>query len=118
MNREYILKAYITKLMFTGLIVIFLLTEALMITAFARLAEAYPGIGAVYMWSNLFIASIPCIGGIRGYYAVKQLRSNLDGRREEATVVWLSRQFLATTIFAYAAIAANVGFLTQALHGK
>ncbi len=112
MHSKWILSEHVSQIVLACTLTTFLVSEAVVIVASLGFLNGHASLGiSRHLLVNVFLTSIPGIAGIRGYYVVRRLRSKLDAEREEATLVWFSRQFLAAAVFAYAAIISVVASL-------
>jgi hypothetical protein len=114
MSGTWLYREYVSWTLLVCAVLIFFGAEAIVIVAWHGLPKAHPFSGIVYLLEFLFINTVPILSGIKGYYAVRRLGPTLDAGREEGTLIWLSRQFLATAVFAYVAIIMEVVLLTNA----
>ncbi len=111
MHSKWMLSERVSRILLACSLSVFLVGEAVVVVASLGLPKG-PSLGIGRILVNVLLTSIPGLAGIRGYYVVKRLRSNFDAERQEATFVWLSRQFLAVTISAYAVVVSIVASLS------
>lgn len=101
------LSSWVSRVILAGAILTFLFTEAVVIVTSLGWPNAHVSLGTReirQLLVNAFLASIPFFVGIGGCSMIKRLQSKFEAGREEATFVWLWRQYLAGTVFAYGAI--------------
>jgi|SRR5579859_3548646 len=118
MRGIWLRSVYVDLTLLIGALLLLLVAEAMVIVAFAVSPKVHPSSAIEYLLGSLFITCIPGVAGIKGYYMVRRLRSTLDAKGDETTAIWLSRQFLGVTVFAYGAVIVNIIFLTEQLRPK
>jgi hypothetical protein len=118
MHGKWLLREYVSRMFLVGALLVLLVAETTVIVAFLGLPKVHASSVMVHLLASVFVTSIPGIAGVKGYYVAKRLRLALDVNREETTVMWLSRQYLATAIAAYGAVIMNVIFLTEAMRPR
>jgi hypothetical protein len=101
-----------TTILWACAILLLFLAEALIMACWIRSPRLHLSIGIGRLLATILVVSAPCVAGIRGYSAISGRRSTPNIGSQEATKIWLSRQFLATTVCAYAAIIASVLLLS------
>jgi len=118
MRRRWFFSQHVSRIMWIGTLLAFLFAESLVIVASVGLTNAHPPQRVGYLLLNILLTVIPVVASIRGYHVAARLRAQFGPERDEAILLWLSRQFLTLAIFAYAGIAANASFIIEVLHGK
>ena len=115
MRSGWILSDGVTRILWVGALLVFLLAEAVVIVAGLGLPKAHASLGIGQLLLTVFLIAIPGLAGIKGYYVAERLRSKFDAEQQDASFVWLSRQFLLATVFAYTAVIFVVISLTEAV---
>lgn len=118
MERIWLRSSQVTRGFLIGSFSLFLAAEVTIIVACLGSHDVLSPITIVYVLGSVLITAIPGIAGLRGYYGVKRLHLIPDGELRETMVVWLSRQFLTTAVFAYGATIWDIILLTKTLHQK
>ena len=121
MDNRWTLSGGVSRLIFACALLTFLFTEAVVIVASLGWPNAHVSLGTReirQLLVNVFLASIPFFVGIGGCGMVKRLQSKFEAGREAATFVWLWRQYLVGTVFAYGAIIVIVMSLAEALRPR
>ncbi len=118
MQARWMLSEWVTRIMWGGVLLIFLGAEVVVIVVSVRLPGAYsvPWIGTAFL--NGFLVLIPLAGAVWGYNVIRRQRPIFEEAGQQNTFVWLSRHFLAATIFAYVAITSVVLSLAEGVRPK
>jgi hypothetical protein len=118
MHGKWLYSAYITRVLLVGTLLLLVVVEAVVIVSFVGSPKPHSLLALGYLLGIVLVTSVPGVAAIKGYQAVSKTRSTLDAEGERKTVIWLSRQFLATAVAGYAAIIVIVIFLTEFLRPK
>ena len=121
MDNRWMLSDWISHIILVGALVMLLVAEVTVVAATlgwpnGNVVLGTRGIGQLLV--NEFLTLIPFVVGIWGCMVVKRLQSKFDAEREKATFVWLWRQYLAGTVFAYAAIISVVMSVAGAFRSR
>ena len=93
----------LTRVLWIGAALLFILTEAQVIVPYLYASTPHPSFAIGRLLVTVLLISVPGIAGLKGYSVVRGLSSAI-GSDNEAKVVWLARQFLTIVIVAYVAI--------------
>jgi hypothetical protein len=121
MDNRWMLSGWFSRIISVGALLTFLMTEAVVIVASLGWPNAHVLLGTreiCQLLVNAFLASLPFFVGIRGCSVVRRLQSKFEAGREEATFVWLWRQFMAGTVIANGAIIVIVLSLAESFHPR
>ncbi len=101
----------LTRVLWVGAVALFAAAEAVVVVAFWKMPNdhLYLGLGTKYLVD--FIAVLPAVAGVGGYYSVKR---RLSSTVADAIPV-LSRQFLYMVVMAYVALIFSIVPLSEAL---
>jgi len=114
MDNRWISREWVSRVLLACALSMFLFTEAVLIVAALGWPNSHVPLGTReigHLLVSAFLTIIPLFVGIGGCNVVKRLQSKLEVGREEATFIWLWRQYLVGTVFAYGAIISVVIFL-------
>jgi len=115
------LSEWFNQVILAGALLLFLLAEAAVIIASLGWPNGHASLGTrwiVQLLVNAFLTSIPFVAGIGGCNGVNRLRPKFNAEGEIVNFIWLWRQYLAGTVFAYVAIILLVTSLSEAFRPK
>lgn len=109
-------REWVNRIILGCALLMFLFSEGIVIAAslgWPNHQTAYGTHELLELLVNLFITSIPFVVGIWGCMVVKRVQAKCSVEAEEASFVWLWRQYLTGIVFAYVALTSVVVSLAR-----
>jgi hypothetical protein len=103
MRDKSTLDAGLTPFLWVGAVLLFIITEAQIILSYVHIPTQHTWLDVGRLLGSLLVLSVPGIAGLKAYSVVRRWSSAIGGD-DEGKLIWLERQFLTASIFAYVAI--------------
>jgi len=100
--------AGLTPFLWVCAVLLFIITETQIIVAYVHIPSQHTWLDVGRLLGSLLVLSVPAVAGLRAYSVVRRWSSAIGGG-DEGKLIWLERQFLTASIFAYVA----VGWVTR-----
>jgi hypothetical protein len=105
MHKNWMLSAWVNRVILACALIMFLISEVVVIAACLRNGQlVFQARGASQLALNLFLTGIPLAIALGGCARVRRVQLRIAQEVEEASFVWLWRQYLVGTVFTYAVL--------------
>jgi hypothetical protein len=100
---KFMISPYFTRLLWVCAVLVFIVAEGQIIVSYLHAPASHPPFDIARLLVTVLIVSVPGLAGLRGYAVVRRLPLAIGGD-DQTKLIWLAREFLVISIFAYVAM--------------